>query len=101
MKRVPVFEGLKEMIASNIIPGGTVNNMEFAKDFIRTGKNVSRIDQIILADAQTSGGLLFTIPQEEAEDIQKRFEHEAEPFHIIGRILQKGEGIISIISDMY
>jgi len=36
-----------------------------------------------------------------SEDIQKRFEHEAEPFHIIGRILQKGEGIISIISDMY
>ena len=91
---VPVLDEVKEMLASNVIPGGTVNNLDFVKDFISAGKDVSRIEQLMLADAQTSGGLLFTIPPQEVERIQQKFNEENEPFFIIGKILGKGEGTI-------
>ncbi len=91
---VPVLEGVKEMLASNVIPGGTVNNLDFVSDFIRPGHEVSQLEQLMLADAQTSGGLLFTVPPGEIEMLQQKFNEDGEPFFIIGKIQEKGDGLI-------
>ena len=93
---VPVLDEVKEMLASNIIPGGTINNLDFMQDFIKPSDGVSRIDQLMLADAQTSGGLLFAVAKEEIDLIQTEFEKEGENFFIIGKILGAGKGIINI-----
>lgn len=96
VENVPVLGEVKEMLASNIIPGGTLNNLDFMMDFIKPADGVSRIDQLMLADAQTSGGLLFTAAKEEIELIQTEFEKEGENFFVIGRILGAGKGTINI-----
>ena len=99
VNEVPVFEGLKEMLASNIVPGGTINNLEFVSKNIRKDENISRTEQLMLADAQTSGGLLFTMPDSVIEKAGGKFRQEKEQFYVIGRIGEKGKGIIYLKKD--
>jgi len=92
--KVPVLDHVKEFLASNIIPGGTINNLDFVSEFIKAEPGISRIEKLMLADAQTSGGLLFSIPEEQIELTHKAFREKDEPFFVIGKITENGEGII-------
>jgi cysteine desulfurase len=65
--RIPVLPGVLELITGNIIPGGTLNNLDYAGDIVEWDPAVPYTDKIILADAQTSGGLLITLPDTLAE----------------------------------
>jgi selenium donor protein len=65
--KVPVLPGILELVTANIIPGGTLNNLEFVKEIVEWGRAIPDPFKIILADAQTSGGLLITLPETVAE----------------------------------
>lgn len=67
-KDVPVLPGTRELAEQDVIPGGTKDNHSWLKDDVSYSKNIDGIDQLILCDAVTSGGLLISLPQEEAED---------------------------------
>ena len=68
-KKVPVLPMVWELAASNIIPGGTLNNLKFIEDIVDWDEGVPEIAKIILTDAQTSGGLLITLPENEADNL--------------------------------
>lgn len=53
---VPLLPGTRDLLDAGFIPGGTTRNLEYVQDTISGGADD---DRIILADAQTSGGLLF------------------------------------------
>jgi selenide, water dikinase len=57
---VPVISAAREFADMGIIPEGSYKNREFASKFV-SGKA-----DILLYDAQTSGGLLLAVPQSEA-----------------------------------
>lgn len=71
--KVPAFDSaVLEFIKSGCVPGGSRKNLELAREFTRFGKDVSEELQLLLADAQTSGGLLLAVSPEhyqEAEDL--------------------------------
>ena len=58
MATVPTFAGVRELVREGYVPGGTTRNVEFLEDHLDRGP-ASDDDVTILADAQTSGGLLF------------------------------------------
>ena len=64
---VPVLEAAKEFITANVIPGGTLNNMEYVADVVTWSPEISRTLRTLLCDAQTSGGLLISVPAEHSE----------------------------------
>ncbi|MFC2101592.1 selenide, water dikinase SelD [Bacteroidota bacterium] len=64
---VPLLDGVEEMAAQGIIPGGTTTNFNNVESWVVWGSKVSEMEKMILCDAQTSGGLLIAIPGEEAE----------------------------------
>ena len=66
-KKVPVLPMIWELAAMNVIPGGTRNNLQFVEDIMEWDENVPELAKMILADAQTSGGLLITLPAKEAD----------------------------------
>ena len=66
---VPLLEGVEEMAAQGIIPGGTKNNLEHVDSDVTWGARISEMEKMILCDAQTSGGLLIAIPAEEASGL--------------------------------
>jgi cysteine desulfurase len=66
-KKVPVLPMTWELAAMNMIPGGTRNNLQFVDDIVNWDEGVPELAKLILADAQTSGGLLITLPAAQAD----------------------------------
>jgi cysteine desulfurase NifS/selenium donor protein len=63
---IPVLEAAWEYALAGAIPGGTKNNLEFVGDHVTWGASTPELLKYILADAQTSGGLLISLPEEHA-----------------------------------
>jgi selenide,water dikinase len=53
---VPVLDGARASLADGFVPGGSVRNLEWVRPHVDSA--VSEDDLVVLADAQTSGGLL-------------------------------------------
>lgn len=53
---VPLLPGTLDLLDAGFIPGGTVRNLEAVDEHVTGGTDDQRL---LLADAQTSGGLLF------------------------------------------
>ncbi len=69
LSEVPVFSGVRELVLADVIPGGTLNNLEYANHHIKWAERVTRTEKIILSDAQTSGGLLFSAPKRDKDGV--------------------------------
>jgi selenide,water dikinase len=55
---VPLIEGVREALQAGFVSGGTRRNLDWVRPHVHAGPRVSEDDQLLLADAQTSGGLL-------------------------------------------
>ena len=62
---VPIIEGARELAARGIVPGGTDRNLEWVSPHLDAG-DVSELTVTLLADAQTSGGLLLGMVSRDA-----------------------------------
>jgi cysteine desulfurase len=97
-EQVPVIEESREFATSNIIPGGSTNNLNYFSKYIDWDTNISDIEKIILCDAQTSGGLLFTIPMSQKNEVIKQLKKSGiEYASHIGNCILKGNGLISVL----
>ncbi len=67
--QLPVLPGAYKYADQNVIPGGLKNNREFYKPRIAVGSGVTELEELLVVDPQTSGGLLISIPGEKAEAI--------------------------------
>jgi selenide, water dikinase len=56
---VPVIEGAREALRDGFISGGTRRNLDWVRPHLRPAPGVTEDDLLLLADAQTSGGLLI------------------------------------------
>ena len=56
-----------EFAEMGFIPAGAYRNREYAEAAVRVTGGVSRAMQDICYDPQTSGGLLFALPREDAD----------------------------------
>jgi selenide, water dikinase len=55
---VPLLDGAREAVRDGFVSGGTRRNLEWVSPFLDAAPGVSEEDLVLLADAQTSGGLL-------------------------------------------
>ncbi|WP_298443731.1 selenide, water dikinase SelD [Gordonia sp. (in: high G+C Gram-positive bacteria)] len=55
---VPVLEGAREALRDGFVSGGTQRNLDWVAPHLSAGAGISEDDLLLLADAQTSGGLL-------------------------------------------
>lgn len=55
---VPVLEGAREALAEGFIPGGSRSNLDWVRPHVAAGAGIGEDELVLLADAQTSGGLL-------------------------------------------
>ncbi len=95
-EKVPFLREVKNLATAGVIPGGTYNNLEFVKEFVDFG-NHPRTNQLLLCDAQTSGGLLIALPEKEAGDYLKKLNKAGISEAVfIGRFTNGTSGKISI-----
>ena len=62
---VPFMRGVRELAEADLFPGGSRRNYESVRGEVDWG-SLDELGQMMLCDAQTSGGLLVAIPPEHA-----------------------------------
>jgi selenide,water dikinase len=58
---VPVLEEAWSFADDGVVPGGTRRNLAAVESFMDWSERISPVQQLVLADAQTSGGLLMAV----------------------------------------
>jgi selenide,water dikinase len=92
---VPVLDAAWKYAAAGTIPGGTKNNLDYVKEVVQWSETTPELMKYILADAQTSGGLLISLPENQACLLVERLrEAGIHASTIIGRIVAGEPGII-------
>lgn len=60
---VPVLPGVAELLEQGVAPGGTHRNQAGVEDCVDWHESLTDDDKLLLCDAQTSGGLLISVPE--------------------------------------
>ena len=91
---VPVLPGVPELVTDGLVPGGTRRNLAWAGERMEVdGVDDSVI--MVLADAQTSGGLLFGAEAGPAEDAVAALVASGHAAAVVGTVTA-GKGMIRI-----
>ncbi len=68
---VPVLNGAADLARQGALAGGTARNLEWLADKVHWAPQIDEITRILLADAQTSGGLLIAAAPERAAALER------------------------------
>ncbi|HUV65282.1 MAG TPA: selenide, water dikinase SelD [Sedimentisphaerales bacterium] len=94
---IPLFPGVLEYAAGGILPGAIERNKESCGDCIIAHESLPQEMVDICYDAQTSGGLLVAIAQNDADDFVKALHREGiSAATVIGKVVGKGSGLVNI-----
>jgi len=87
------LNGAKELAMSGVMPGGTKRNLKSVEKVVLFNDHLSEVEQLLSADAQTSGGLLVSMPLEDARSYVKKVNGQTA---IIGQITEKKPYLIKV-----
>ena len=95
---IPFLPGAIDLAHAGSTSGGTRRNMEALECKVLYGEGISEFEFMVLADAQTSGGMLISVPEERSVDlINSLVANETLYSEIIGRIGNDGQsGTVTI-----
>ena len=89
---IPLMHGVFELAQKGFIPGGTKRNLDHVTPNVNFFKNISQEQKYLLADAQTSGGLLISVPKDKAEKLQNLLmENQCLSSSVIGQVYNSAE----------
>jgi selenide,water dikinase len=71
---VPTLAPAREYVRQGISPGGTHANRRFLSKWVSYDADITDFDQLVLCDAQTSGGLLAAVSPDHAEAILRELK---------------------------
>ena len=94
---VPLLPGALEIAQESRFPGGTLRNMTDVKEDVRFPEDMPDHRRLLLADAQTSGGLLMAVPPQVLDSLLARLMEASPVSAVIGEIQEGPPGRIQII----
>lgn len=89
---VPVLPGVLRLLSEGFVPGGTGRNLEFVADALDCGAS----DEALIADPQTSGGLLLCVEPERVEGVVNELRATGHDAAIIGRLDRGRVGHVNV-----
>jgi selenide,water dikinase len=93
LSAVPFMSGVRELAEKDLFPSGSRRNHAAYRDQVDWG-GIAEMDQMMLCDAQTSGGLLVAIPPDHAAAFEASLDRGPYPAARIGTI--NGHGSIRV-----
>lgn len=95
---VPVLgRGVWELISRDCVPGGTRQNLEAASAFTQFAATVTPAQRLVLADAQTSGGLLLCVPPRRLALVQETLARQRVLCAaLVGRIIRAAQPRVTV-----
>jgi selenide,water dikinase len=67
LSNIPVLDAARVYVREGIAPGGTHANWRFLNDWVEYAPELDKPEQLLLCDAQTSGGLLIATTPKDAQ----------------------------------
>ena len=96
--KIPLLPGLLELAEAGIAPGGTHRNLASLGPKVNYHESLSKEAKVILSDAQTSGGLLISVPRERLDQLLEEMEkHGVASAAIIGEVSKRSAGAIQVL----
>jgi selenide,water dikinase len=92
MNQVPLLAGATIYAADSVFPGGTADNKLYFEKDVTFAPALSDAQQMLLWDAQTSGGLLLAVPSEQLDEFRDACAEWGQPAWVIGQVTN-GSGI--------
>ena len=97
LDRVPVLAEAWELVEKDAIPDGSRNNHRYLAEFVAWDHDITPAAQMLLCDAQTSGGLLIAVAPERIERLLAALEQAGvESAAAIGHITPAPQGHIRV-----
>ena len=93
-----VLEGALDCIRAGYIPGGLKANREFAECMVEYDPSVPADIRTLLYDPQTAGGLLISVPSEDAGALIRALQAAGVPAVEIGSVLPRAKPLIRVAS---
>ncbi len=81
------------------MPGGTRRNLQYLMPRMHFDPCVADVDQLLLSDAQTSGGLLFAVEPSVCNDLLLALEQAQVRAALIGEITELPAGRVQVVTD--
>ena len=92
--QIPFLPEARQYAEDGIVPGGTRRNLAWIEDQVDAG-SFGEIELLLLADAQTSGGLVFGVDKDKSADVCAELEELGVVAALIGET-DAGDGKISL-----
>ena len=92
---IPVLEEARALVRRGAIAGGTARNYEYLKPRVEFA-GLDEGDQLILCDAQTSGGLLMAVPAPRLGALTEALSRRKVLAAHIGEVTGEGNGTIEV-----
>jgi len=94
---VPFLDGAAELVEAGHVPGGTRRNLADVADDVTWRIEPPSAARTLLADAQTSGGMLVSVAEDRLSELLAALEGAAPTAAVIGRVEDGAPGSISIV----
>jgi selenide,water dikinase len=93
----PQLPGVMDLIAEGCYPGGTKKNWVYFKEWMEYADDITEHEQILTCDAQTSGGLVISVPADKADAmVEACNKHNALCAAVIGEVVAEHPGRVSV-----
>ena len=96
--KIPILKYAEQYLEQGIYPSGSKRNLEAVREHIQFNKDDESVVNLI-ADAQTSGGLLFSSPKNTSEYIDTLCQKIGIEVWEIGNIVSKYKNKVNIIKS--
>ncbi len=94
---VPVLAAARRYVGEGMAPGGTHANWRFLADWVTWADDVTKDEQLLLADAQTSGGLLIAVAPDRAKALVAELVARGTPVAaVVGEIVAGPAGHMDV-----
>jgi len=93
---VPVLPRVRELAEEGFVPGGTKNNYAHVESSIDFHESLDEIGRYILCDAVTSGGLLISVQEKDADKLLAELQSKGVEAALIGEVTEGPSGRIHV-----
>jgi selenide, water dikinase len=94
LSALPVLSAARRLAEAGQVPGGTRRNLDYYGVNAEWGGGVTEADKLLVADAQTSGGLLACVSHDRREAFEEALRTRGVPVHRIGEVTAGRAGMV-------
>jgi selenide,water dikinase len=90
-QKIPFTRGARRYAQEWIFPGGSIDNRSYYGEHVRFAQELDEPSQMLLFDAQTSGGLLLSVPREKLDGLLASAAQVGQMFWEVGEVIDGGD----------